>query len=193
MKKMIVAGLALVLSIPALCLFSTGCGGGNSPAAPVTVVPQPTPGCGAEYGYYQNGGSNSTSNNYFYAVPVTLVAAKTLSMSLHVSSATGNIVLFVYSDNSGAPGTFLDAGTITSPVNSTWNTAALTGVNLPAGVYWIGWESQNTNYFYSDGAQQGPFFSLAQTFGLPPSTMPAGTVTSNGFYRAGIILSTVCQ
>jgi hypothetical protein len=198
MKKMIVACMALVLGFTAISLFNSGCGSSNSSTAPVTVTLQPTPSCAAEYGYPMNGiYSSSLTTGSFYAQPITIPAAtKTLSMSIHLGGPdSGSIILCVYTDNGGAPATVVDQGTLSSLTANSWNTASLTGVNLTAGNYWIGWTSSGA-VVVDSYINQTTEFSIAQTYGntFPNYPTPPNSSYFNASgYAYGLVLDTICQ
>jgi beta-glucanase (GH16 family) len=72
---------------------------------------------------------------------VTASASGTItSLSAYVdaSSNANSLIIGLYSDNSGTPGSLLTQGTLTSPVAGTWNTVSVPNANVAAGsVYWI--------------------------------------------------------
>jgi hypothetical protein len=198
MNKHIWAVMSLAAGLGIAGMALTGCKAKNatSPApVTVTVVQQPTPSCGQQVGYANvMTTGNLSSVGYIEAYPVTLaVAVKTLDMAFYLgATGSGNIGLSVYSDNSGVPGTMQDAGVITSPVLNSWNVAQLTGVNLAAGKYWLACEHQNTVSATLGSTQNTPDFEVAQSYGVPPLTMPAGTVYTT-FPPYALLLDTVCQ
>lgn len=187
---MILGCLALFLGISAVSFFDSGCGSSNNATAPapVTVTLQPTPYTGAEYGYGFNvsGTDSPLSSANLYAESITIPAtSKTLSISLYTgSTATGIVEMFVYTDNGSTyPHTLMDSGVILSVVPNQWNTVPLNNVSLPAGNYWIGFQSQSNIHVVSSSLVN--FFSLANIYTNPPSsTMPAGgtvTAAASGF------------
>jgi hypothetical protein len=57
---------------------------------------------------------------------------------LHNTSAASQVVVGLYTDNSGSPGALLAQGTISSPTAGVWNSATIPTTPLTAGtVYWI--------------------------------------------------------
>jgi hypothetical protein len=196
MKKLITGFFVLIGGLWFWGTLATGCGNSNSATAPVTVTvtQQATPTCGGVWGYFQSpGAADGYSTGFMRAFPVTLgTAAKTLDMSIYLgTTATGVVELSVYSDTLGSPHTFLDGGATSSPVANSWNTVSLTGVSLAAGTYWLAVESQNTIYIYDSGSQSATFYTVAQAYGLPPSTMPtSGTIGSSN--AMDLFLTTVC-
>ena len=62
------------------------------------------------------------------------------SLSVYIDSASkaGKVVIGLYSDTSGKPGSLLTQGTIASPVVASWNTVTVSGASVAAGTtYWI--------------------------------------------------------
>jgi len=197
MNKIIVVCFGLVVGITAVSAFLTGCGSSNSTSpAPVTVTitQPPTPVCGGQLGYVTVGSGYSQGSGYIEAYAVTLaVASKTLDMAIYLGgTVSGNIDLMVYSDSGGSPNTFMDGGAITSPTANSWNVASLTGQLLSAGVYWLAVENQNTDSMAPGGSQAIRSFQAPYTYGIPPLTMPAGTINTSGAPRA-ILLDTTCN
>ena len=198
MDKRIWAVLSLASGLGIAGMAVTGCGSKNatSPApVTVTVVQVATPSCGQQVGYVTVGANGGNySPGYIEAYPVTLASpVKTLDMAFYIgATGSGNLELAVYSDNSGVPGTFQDAGVITSMVLNSWNVAPLTGVNLAAGKYWLAIDHQNTISETYGSTQTGPNFEVAQSYGLPPLNMPVGTVYPSN-HAPAILLDTVCQ
>jgi hypothetical protein len=200
MKKMIVAGIALFFGFTVISFFNSGCGSSNSSTAPAPVTVVAAPPCGAEYGF----GANSASYSSFptgtlYAYPITIgTATKTLSMSIHLGPASsGNITLCVYTDNGGAPATFVAAGTITSPSAGSWNTMAFNPplVSLPAGNYWIGFTSANTINVQVSGTQTTNDAEYPQVYLNPFASYSAPMTASvfSGNPQYGLVLDTICQ
>jgi outer membrane protein assembly factor BamB len=61
-----------------------------------------------------------------------------LSAYVDASSKAKTLIVGLYSDKSGTPGSLLTQGTLSSPVASTWNTVPVPNANVVAGsVYWI--------------------------------------------------------
>ena len=93
-------------------------------------------------------GSTTIGNQQDYTIPGTAnafqVAAKTsgtittLAVYLDRTSTATTVILGVYSDRGGSPGTLLTQGTIAAPVNGAWNRVAVPAVAVTAGsVYWL--------------------------------------------------------
>ena len=76
------------------------------------------------------------------ALQYTASATGTIGeLHLYVDSGTTakSIVLGVYTDNSGRPGTLIARGLINHPVAGAWNSVAATGAKVTAGTkYWLG-------------------------------------------------------
>ncbi len=92
-------------------------------------------------------GRDTIGDQQDYTIPGTAnafqVAAaagtlNTLAIYLDRSSTATRVVLGVYSDIGGNPGTLLTQGTISSPANGAWNRVAVPTVNVTAGSrYWL--------------------------------------------------------
>jgi outer membrane protein assembly factor BamB len=62
----------------------------------------------------------------------------TLSLYVDSSSAASKLVIGLYSDSGGHPGTLLAVGTLSSPAAGAWNTVAVSSVSITSGgVYWL--------------------------------------------------------
>jgi hypothetical protein len=62
----------------------------------------------------------------------------TISLFLDSSSGSGPVLVGLYNDNSGHPGTLLGQGSTTQPVAGSWNQIAIAPSNITAGQqYWI--------------------------------------------------------
>jgi hypothetical protein len=62
----------------------------------------------------------------------------TLAIYLDRTNTATTVVLGVYSDNGGTPGTLLTQGTIIAPTNGAWNRVAVPPITLVAGrSYWL--------------------------------------------------------
>ena len=197
MNKFFVVCFGLVVGVTAVSAFLTGCGSSNSTSpAPVTVTitQPPTPVCGGKLGYVTVGTGFTESAGYITANAVTLsTASKTLDMAIYLgATVSGNILLSVYSDSGGSPNTFMDGGAITSPTANSWNIATLTGQSLPAGVYWLAFDQQNNDSMNYGSTHTVKSFQVAHTYGIPPLTMPTGSVYSSTSPFA-ILLDTTCN
>jgi hypothetical protein len=61
-----------------------------------------------------------------------------LSLYVDASSTAGTIVVGLYADNAGHPGSLLTQGSTTAPVAGAWNTIPVPPVSVAAGIpYWI--------------------------------------------------------
>lgn len=92
-------------------------------------------------------GSNAVGDQQDYTIPGTanafqLTAAagtlSTLAIYLDRTNSATTVVLGVYSDSSGSPGTLLTQGAISSPINGAWNRVSVPGTPVTAGsTYWL--------------------------------------------------------
>ena len=166
----------------------------SSPSAPVTVtqvVPTATPVCSSP----TSRGVSSTAGlsygdgvGYIISSPITISTGTTAtSISLYVGSGpvTGQIRYAIYGDNGGVPGNLIFE---TDPQNlaaSSWNTASLSNVYLPASgatVYWLSF--QGSNGFQGGYGASGAEMYLSYSWGVFPDSMPVGTssVGANAVY-----------
>lgn len=86
-------------------------------------------------------GTDSNDDGVAEAFPFTASASgKATEASVFVdsdSNATG-LVVGLYADSSGAPGSLLEQGSMSSPISGGWNTLSFPGVSISAGTrYWL--------------------------------------------------------
>jgi hypothetical protein len=192
-----VYGLTALMLLGA-ALFFPACKGETGPAGPagdpVTVYytpATPTPVCSSpsSQGLTTAGSIFGDSGTWIYACAVTLSGDSTaVSISVNVLSGpvSGQVRMGIYSDISNAPYLLV---TQTGPQNivSGWNRAAISGVYLPAGTYWLAFLFSNfTNATYNSGT--GSEYSVFYGWGELPATYPGGA--STGAYRDSIYIST---
>jgi hypothetical protein len=99
------------------------------------------------------------------------------------SNAAHQLVIGLYSDNNGHPGTLLTRGVISNPVGGAWNSVTVPGVAVTKGVgYWLailGPSGGNTPEF-RDRVTGGVNETSAQTtLTTLPTTWSTGTVYAN--------------
>ena len=108
-----------------------------APSGP--LPPNPTPLVG-DANVESNIDSNpaGTAEAFSYTATSSGTAGN-LQVYLNGTNVASQVVVGLYSDTSGAPGTLLGQATITAPVDGAWNTVALpTGVSVTSGTkYWI--------------------------------------------------------
>jgi hypothetical protein len=88
-----------------------------------------------------NSSQDADTSGMAEAFSATASASGTLGkMSIYIDSgnAATTVVVGIYSDNAGHPGTLLTQSSISSPTVSAWNTVAVSNVPLTSGTkYWI--------------------------------------------------------
>ena len=68
----------------------------------------------------------------------TCGVVSSLNLYVDASSTAGTIVVGLYTDNAGTPGSLLTQGSTTAPVAGAWNTITVPPVSVAAGIpYWI--------------------------------------------------------
>jgi hypothetical protein len=72
----------------------------------------------------------------------------------HATTAT-SLLVGVYTNNGGHPGTLLTSGTITAPSLDAWNTAPVTPYTVAATTYWIAVSGQGGTVGYRDNLWHG--------------------------------------
>ncbi len=103
------------------------------------VPPNPTPLVG-DNNIESNPDSDSSGTAEAFQYTATSSGnSQNLSVYLGATSAASAVTVGIYTDNNNAPGTLLGQGTITSPVDGTWNNVSLpSALNITSGTkYWI--------------------------------------------------------
>jgi hypothetical protein len=73
-----------------------------------------------------------------FQLTATAGTLNTLAIYLDQTNTATTVVLGVYSDNGGNPGTLLTQGRITAPTNGAWNRVAVPPITLVGGSrYWL--------------------------------------------------------
>jgi hypothetical protein len=117
----------------------------------------------------------STSGGYsgITAVKITLTQGGTLnSISIFLATAGVNIILGLYNDASGLPGSLLAASAVTTSVVGTNTLPITSGPTLAAGTYWLVIQNQTSvnGYYNSSGA--GAYNNSVSWTGSLPATWP---------------------
>ena len=124
---------------------------------------------------FDNGNGNLLlSQQAILAQPATLQ-----SLSFYVTTASGSLVLGVYSPNgpNGGPGTLL-ATTATATAVTGWNTLMTsTHPVLQSGTYWLAYFPSSNNLAFRKQNNSGSCWMKSRTFGPMPTTFPAGPVS----------------
>ena len=130
---------------------------------------------------YSNDSANSGLLNAFqYPLPQ---AGTIQSLSLYVVSPFGNVILGIYDDAGGHPGT-LRASTAAFPASAGWNGRAVTTpVNLPAGNYWLVFQPSDDRLVTATAVRGGLGWSTPRAYGALPATYPGG---SGHYYRTSL-------
>lgn len=103
-------------------------------------------------GFDTTGGSVDSGNQSFLAAIKCYLpfAATVTSISLNVPTVNGVVYYYIYADSAGAPGALKGVTALFTPAGTGWVTQPLTtSVDLPAGVYWIGFTPTNSAMQYS--------------------------------------------
>jgi parallel beta-helix repeat protein len=129
---------------------------------------------------------NGTSTAaYRRAMPVTFSELGSIqSISIYHNGGTGNVILGVYSDQSGNPSTQLGV-TSSTVINSTagWQTVSLaSAVNVTAGqTVWLAWVFQNNPGVRYMAGTPGRAQSTSTWTGEMPATFGTSTIADNKF------------
>ena len=160
-------GLILVLaaaSIPALPAHAAG----TILLGQQTVLPTPD--------------SNSAGNAEAFMVTAS-VSGTVASLTVYVdaTSTANNLVVGLYTDKSGTPGSLLTQGTLSAPVASTWNTVPVANATVTAGTaYWIailGPSGSGTPVFRDNGSSGSRSENSSQTnLTTLPTTWTTGQI-----------------
>jgi hypothetical protein len=118
-----------------------------TPSSP--IPPAPTPLAGNNTVESNQDSNTAGKAEAFQYTATTSGTANGVQVYLNGTNQASQVVVGLYTDNNGKPGTLLGQTTITTPVNGTWNTATLpTGVSITSGTnYWLavlGPKSQGT-------------------------------------------------
>ncbi len=131
---------------------------------------------------------DSGNGNLLVAQQVTLAQAGTLqSLSFDVGIAAGQLILGVYSDNNGKPGTLLTQTATFTPVKG-WNTKAPSATPvLQPGTYWLAYAPSSNSLTFFKQNNTGNCSYFVRTFqAMPPSWPTSGvlncTPTTWSFY-----------
>jgi hypothetical protein len=82
--------------------------------------------------------NDAGSAEAFRYTAATSGSVTALNVYIDTGSAASSVVVGLYSDSSGHPGTLLTSGTISSPSSGAWNSVNVTSVNVTSGTnYWI--------------------------------------------------------
>jgi hypothetical protein len=132
-------------------------------------------------------GSNLIGDRQDYTIPGTANAFQltatagtlnTLALYLDRTNTATTVVLGVYSDNGGAPGTLLTQGTITAPTNGAWNRVTVPPITLVAGgSYWLvvlAPQSGGTVQFWDKGSGGAAIVSYQTTLTSLPTNWQSG-------------------
>jgi hypothetical protein len=121
----------------------------------------------------------------FQATAAGTGTMKSLSAYIDATSSASSVVVGLYSDAGGHPGTLLTQGTLSSPVSGAWNTVAVPGTPVVAGTkYWIailGPFGAGTVRFRDHGSGGSPVeASLETTLVLLPALWTTGATYNDG-------------
>jgi hypothetical protein len=132
-------------------------------------------------------GSNAIGDQQDYTIPGTANAFQltatagtltTLAIYLDRTNSATTVVLGVYSDSSGSPGTLLTQGAISAPTNGAWNRVAVPSVTLVAGSsYWLvvlGPSGGGTIQFWEKANGGAAIVSYQTTLTSLPTTWQSG-------------------
>jgi hypothetical protein len=165
-----------------------------------TPTPSPTP-TPVPTGVVQMGETNvlgirqANVANLLIAQQTTLAQNGTLqSLSFYVSQAGGQLVLGVYDDAGGRPGT-LRAQTAPFTPQTGWNTQnVLAPTPLTAGTYWLALLPQS-NALAFQGETTGTVWAFGQPFGTMPTTpgTALGTAVAHWSFYATLQTETAAQ
>jgi hypothetical protein len=149
----------------------------------IETTPTPTPTSVVRMGETNIlGGSQSGLGNVLVAQQTTLAQNGTLqSLSFYVSQASGQVVLGVYDDAGGQPGT-LRGQTAPFTPGTGWNTqSVLTPAPLTAGTYWLAVLPQSNSLTFR-GEATGLLWGYIYPFGAMPATPPAPVGSAAGHW-----------
>ncbi len=111
-----------------------------------------------------------------------------LSVYLDSTSAATNVVVGVYADAAGHPGTLLAQGTLAAPVNGAWNDVPIPAASITSGTtYWVALLSTSGTIRFRDrccGKGTRAETSSQSTLTALPSTWTTGSTYSDGPFSA---------
>lgn len=128
------------------------------------------------------------------AFPVSIPqAAIVTSIASYCTTPGVSVLLGLYSDNNGYPGTLVAQTEAFTPVTG-WNTqATITAVVIPAGTYWVAFLPGDNAFANPKAAVgSGSVDSAVTAFALP-TTFPTGGSTSTSQWSVYVNLSTQCN
>lgn len=188
-----------IMILLGVAVFFPACKGDTGPAgpagSPVTVVyGPPTPVCSSpsSMGTTVIGADFGDTGGMLTADPVTLTSAETVSsISLYVGSGpvSGQIRFGIYNDSSNKPATLIFQTNPQNIVASSWNSASLSNLYLPAGTYWMAYVASNA----FNGAYALPYpgpYSSGDNTGW--TVMPATFSCSFSPYNVDTLFISVC-
>ncbi|HEY5038890.1 MAG TPA: hypothetical protein VIJ93_07455 [bacterium] len=169
-----------------------GCG-----SSPTTnpAVPTPTPGpmilCASpsSQGVTTTVTGGGTLAGFLVADKVILASNETATtISLYIGSGpvSGQVRFAIYNDNAGSPGNLVIEANPQNVVASSWNSASLSNIFLPAGTYWLAYQLSNGVPNIGLVAWVAQKYA-SYSWGTFPDTAPA---TSNDGYDVSIYITT---
>jgi hypothetical protein len=137
-------------------------------------------------------GADGQNGNLLVSQEITLPANNAYqlqSLSFHVQAAAGNLVLGIYNNANGKPGTLLSQTPSFATVSG-WNTVTPSPLpTLNAGNYWLAYFPQSSNLTFNNAAVGNAYFTPL-TFGAMPNTFPTGTAISTNWSLYATFLET---
>jgi hypothetical protein len=121
--------------------------------------------------------------NYFFLYRFQAVGTGDVVTFKIKTSASGNVKVAIYADNSGEPGALLSAVNTSTLVVAGWNSITITSTPVVTGIYyWLAYNSDSAiGYYYSTGGTLRYKTTTYSSFTFPN---PAGTgfssLSSNG-------------
>jgi hypothetical protein len=111
-----------------------------------------------------------------------------LTLYVDRTKTASQIVLGLYTNSSGHPGTLLGQSTISSPTKGAWNSATISSTNLTSGTtYWIavlGPSGGGTLQFRDQASGGNSQTSSSTTLSTLPTTWSTGATFSTGSLSA---------
>ncbi|MEN6626346.1 MAG: hypothetical protein ABFD69_08985, partial [Candidatus Sumerlaeia bacterium] len=158
------------------------------PTATPTPTPTPVPVSTVTMGVDTVlGKSDAKNKTYTLASKVELTQSATLkSISAYIKTASGNMRMAVYRDNSGRPGALV-AQTNAFATKVGWNTVPVTDQTqvLTAGCYWLAFEVDNNTVSIAAASTGGAYvYKSNWTYQPFPSTYP--TISGSGYWNFSI-------
>ncbi len=138
------------------------------------------------------GSTDSGNASGVFAQNATLSQTATIqSLSFYVINPLGQLVLGIYGDNAGVPGTLLAATAAFTPVAG-WNTQpVITPTSLVAGTYWLAYEpsADQLSFLFSQPGSVTFYKDTTAFTGTLPSTF-VNNLTGPGSWALYATLST---